>query len=132
MSPLYGPWPREHDGDLGPSSSDTPSNQNMTLTSAALRASVPKDMAYDGLHDWESAGQDAMDIEEAAAAEEAIAADSATTVRTWRAFWRERTEKGDTVQYELGTKGDMGDKYAHIMKRRMRQENKKRVQGLLS
>ncbi|KAK3403457.1 hypothetical protein B0T20DRAFT_26893 [Sordaria brevicollis] len=129
MSPLYGPWPLEHDLDLDRSS---PSKQNMTLTRAALRASVPKDMAYDGLHDWESAGQDAMDLAEAAAAEEALAKDSETLARTWRAFWRGRTDRGEKLQYDLGTEGDLSEKYAHIMRRRMRQENKKRVLGMLS
>ncbi|KAJ4402227.1 hypothetical protein N0V85_005358 [Neurospora sp. IMI 360204] len=130
MSPLYGPWPRD-DPDL--SSHDTPtSSKKLTLTSAALRASVPQDMAYTGLHDWESAGQDAMDVEEATAIEEGISADSATMVRTWRAFWRERVDKGDSLQYQIGTKGDLGSAYSHIMKRKMKQENKKRIQNMLS
>lgn len=89
-------------------------------------------MAYTGLHDWESAGQDAMDVEEATAIEEGISADSATMVRTWRAFWRERVDKGDSLQYQLGTTGDMGSAYSHIMKRKMKQENKKRIQNMLS
>ncbi|KAL0465512.1 hypothetical protein QR685DRAFT_131507 [Neurospora intermedia] len=130
MSPLYGPWPRD---DSDPSSYDTPTSpKRLTLTSAALRASVPQDMAYTGLHDWESAGQDAMDVEEAAAIEEGISADSATMVRTWRAFWRERVDKGDTLQYKTGTTGAMGSAYSHIMKRKMKQENKKNLQKMLS
>lgn len=103
----------------------------MTLTSAALRASVPQDMAYSGLHDWESAGQDAMDLEEAAAIEIGIEADTATQVRTWRAFWKERVGRGDTLQYDVGTKGGLGDAYSHIMKRKMKQVNKQRVQDML-
>lgn len=137
MSPLYGPWPREKDPDPSSSSYDTscatPSNNNkLTLNSAALRASVPQDMAYSGLHDWESAGQDAMDVEEMTATEQGISADSATMVKTWRAFWRQRVDRGDTLQYEVGTKGDMGSAYSHIMKRKMKQQNKKRIQDMLS
>ncbi|KAK1774168.1 hypothetical protein QBC45DRAFT_338316 [Copromyces sp. CBS 386.78] len=129
-SPLHGPWPRD---DPDPSSYDTPTpSKKVTLPSVALRASVPQDMAYTGLHDWESAGQDATDLEETAAIEQGISADSATMVRTWRAFWRERVDRGDKLQYNVGTRGDMGDAYSHIMKRKMKQENKKRIQNMLS
>lgn len=46
-SPLHGPWP---DDEQGPFKADS-------LTTAALRNTIPKDMVWKGLTDWETGGQ---------------------------------------------------------------------------